>query len=237
MRSIISDVVSISRLPSVTIDLMYKSVSPVDPFYSTITNNFYNEATARHRKLFFVGQLTHGVALCPLPHQAEAYVGMIEASGRRNVKKADRLGYRFEKINYNKYLADIQDIRQSTDVRQGQLSKDFLNAEVVPCRNPVPSTSTHDYPYFGVLQEGRLVAYAGMLVAGELGMIEHIYGHAALQGDGVVPLLLVGMAEYLQKHYPVVKYYGYGSYFGASETLRRFKRKFMFQPYRVHWKL
>ena len=68
-------------------------------------------------------------------------------------------------------------------------------------------------------------------------MIEHIYGHAAYQSDGIVPLLLVGMGEYVRAHYPTVMYYGYGSYFGASETLRRFKRKFCFQPYRVKWLL
>ena len=225
------------NLPKVRVDLMCSSVADLDPFYDKVTRDFCREARARHKKLFFVGRLTYGVALCPLSMHNAAYLERIEASGRRNVKKAKRLGYQFQKIEYNGYLADIREIRQSTDVRQGKVDADFLAGEVVPCRNPEPRTSTHDYPYFGVLKDGRLYSYAGVLVAGELAIIEHIYGHAERHADGVVPILLVGIAEHLAAHYPAVKYYGYGSYFGASETMRRFKRKFLFMPYRVKWVL
>jgi hypothetical protein len=68
-------------------------------------------------------------------------------------------------------------------------------------------------------------------------MIEHIYGHAAYQSDGVVPKMIVDTAGYLMECHPAVKYYGYGSYFGASATLRRFKKKFGFMPCRVKWLL
>ncbi len=214
---------------------MLRSVADADRFYSKVTQDFYRDSRARHRKFPFIGTLTFGVALCPLPKFKDGYLQSIESSGRRNVKKAQRLGYDFQKIDYNSHLGDIQAIRRSTDVRQGKVDADFLEGDVVPCRNPAPCTSTHDYPYFGVLKNGRLSAYAGVLIAGELAMIEHIYGHAENHADGVVPTLLVGIAEHLAAHYPSVKYYGYGSYFGASETMRRFKRKFMFMPHRVKW--
>ena len=223
------------NLPKVRVDLMCSSVADLDPFYDKVTRDFHRDARARHRKLPLIGTLTFGVALCPLSAVKGEYLKGIEASGRRNVKKAQRLGYDFRKIDYNAHLADIREIRQSTDVRQGRLDADFLKGEVVPCRNPEPRTSTHDYPYFGVLKDGHLYAYAGVLIAGELAMIEHIYGHAAHHADGVVPALLVGIAEHLAVQYPSVRYYGYGSYFGASETMRRFKRKFLFMPYRVKW--
>jgi hypothetical protein len=223
------------RLPVESIALQHEAVSGRDPFYADITKAFYQDATARHRRLPLIGRLTHGVALCPL--DTRAYLACIEASGRRNVRKAERLGYQFAPIAYNAYLPDIAVIRRSTDTRQGKLPEGFLASEVVPCRNPDPLTGTHAYPYFGVLKDGRLYAYAGVLVAGELAMIEHIYGHAAHHADGVVPLLLAGMAEYIRLHFPAVRYYGYGSYFGASQTLRRFKRKFCFEPHRVKWTL
>jgi len=227
----------ILHLPTARIDLMCRTVADVDSFYEKVTRNFYCEARSRHRKLPFIGRLTFGVALCPLPPDRGAYVKQIQASGRRNARKAQRLGYECKRIEYNAYLHDIQAIRRSADVRQGKLDADFLEGDVVPCRNPEPRTTTHDYPYFGVLKDGHLYAYAGVLVAGELAMIEHIYGHAARHVDGVVPSLLVGIAEHLARHYPAVKYYGYGSYFGASETMRRFKRKFLFVPHRVKWSL
>jgi hypothetical protein len=33
-------------------------------------------------------------------------------------------------------------------------------------------------------------------------------------------------AEYVAENHPAVKYYCYGTYFGARETMKRFKRKF-----------
>jgi len=233
----ISDILQVFELPKREINLMFGSVSARDPFYADITHEFFEQARRRHRKFPLVGALTCGVALCDLVRPDAAYVRMIEPSARRNVKKAQRLGYSFQAIDYNAYLDDIKAIRQSADVRQGKLDADFLVGDVAPCRNPQPLTQTHAYPYFGVVKDGHLFAYAGVLVAGELAMIEHIYGHAAHHSDGVVPLLLAGIAKYLEKHYPSVKYYGYGSYFGASATMRRFKRKFQFMPHRVKWAL
>ena len=68
-------------------------------------------------------------------------------------------------------------------------------------------------------------------------MLEHVYGHADRQPDGVVPMLIVGIAEHLIRQRPMVKYFCYGTYFGASTTMRRFKRKFLFEPHRVDWQL
>jgi RimJ/RimL family protein N-acetyltransferase len=46
---------------------------------------------------------------------------------------------------------------------------------------------------------------------------------------------LVKIAEDLYASYPSVKYYAYGTYFGARAPMRKFKRKFQFFPYHVHW--
>lgn len=233
----IKDAGEIFRLPQIEIDLMLRETSGNQPFFAEVTREFFRESRRRHRKFMLIGNLTHGVALCRLPESFDEYFMMIEAAGRRNVKKANRLGYEFRRIEYNDHLKEIGEIRRSAPVRQGRLPDEFLSGEVSPCRNPVSNSSCHDYPYFGVLRDGRLAAYMGVLIAGELAIIEHIYGHADLQSDGVVPKLIVGGAEWLMENAPAVKWYGYGSYFGASESLRRFKRKFRFKPYRVQWKL
>ena len=75
------------------------------------------------------------------------------------------------------------------------------------------------------------------MVAGEIMSIDQIYGHADFHEDGVVPFLLVNMVKYAMEQYPEVKYVTYDMFFGSSETLRRFKRKFGFAPYRVEWTL
>ncbi len=237
IRQTFEDIRSIRNLPVVSIDLMLRETEGNDPFFARVTREFYRSSRRRHRKLPLMGVLTHGVALCELPVSFDAYFMLIEAAGRRNVKKANRNGYEFKRIDYNSFLEDIGEIRQSTDQRQGQLSEDFLKGDVSRCENPESNTSMHDYPYFGVVQDGKLYAYMGVLIAGELAIVEHIYGHAGYQNDGVVPKMIVDTAGYLMEHHPSVKWYGYGSYFGASESLRRFKRKFKFLPHRVKWAL
>jgi len=223
--------------PRVPVNLMYGCVQGKDAFYARVTSEFYREAMRRHSKFPLIRRLQFGVALCSLPAYFDEYFMMVEAAARRNFKKAERNGYRVQPINFNDYLNDIGAIRASAEVRQGAMPSDYLAGTVQACANPQPQTSTHDYPYFGVIKEGKLVAYAGVLIAGELAMVEHILGHAAYQADGVVPMLFIGIANHLLGHYPAVRYYGYGSYFGAGETMRRFKRKFCFTPHRVAWVL
>jgi len=236
-REVLKDVRELLSLPSLTIDLMCSATEKNDPFYGRVVREFYKTARKRHRKFPLIRALECGVAVCVLPRSFEDYFSAIEASARRNVRKAERLGYAFDRIDYNRFLDDITAIRRSATVRQGPLPDALLNERARPCANPPTRTNLHDYVYFGVLKEGWLVAYAGCLVSGEVFMIEHLYGHAAHQADGIVPMLIAGMARYIPEHYPRVKYYMYGTLFGAGETLRRFKTKFRFLPHRVKWVL
>ena len=231
------DLREIIRLPQATIDLMYGKTAQNHEFYRHLVEELYQRTRQRHRRLLVVRNWQYGVALRRLPGSFDDYFMCIEASARRNYKKAQRCGYRFEKIDYNAYLQDIREIRGSTDVRQGRLPMGFVAGEVKPCNNPDTLTNVHDYPYFGILRGEKLYAYGGCFICGELGMIEHMLGHAAYQSDGIVPMLIIDMAGYILENYPHVKYYGYDTYFGASATMRRFKKKFEFLPYRVKWVL
>ena len=232
---LLKDIAWLIRMPRVTVSLAGSQAAGNHPFYGQLVGDWYRAAARRHRKLPLVRALEYGVALCELPATSEAYLMMVEPAGRRNVKKARRLGYDVGPILFNDYLEDIREIRNSADVRQGRVDDDFR--EVSPCTDPASKSALHDYPYFGVTKGGCLRAYAGCFVAGELCMIEHILGHAAHQSDGVVPLLIAGIADTLLARYPNVKYYAYGTFFGGGETLRRFKKKFKFLPHRVTWRL
>ena len=234
---LLRDLKELWQLPEITVNLMCGAASDSDPFYERIVREFYKDTQRAHKKMPLIKAFKHGVALCELPQRTDEYFMAIEASARRNYKKAERNGYSFARINFNEYLADIGEIRRSAAVRQGAVPEAILSDEVKRCENPPAATNVHDYPYFGVLKDGRLHAYAGCLVAGEVGMIEHIYGHAESQSDGVVPMLIVGMANALLEEHERVRYYGYGSFYGAGATLRRFKKKFKFLPYRVRWVL
>lgn len=230
------DVREMLCLPNYGIDLMDDRTADNDPFYADLVRSFYSHAVSRHPKLPLIGRFTH-VAVCELPQSFDQYFRSIEAAARRNYKKAQRSGYRFATINYNDHLEAIRRIRRSTDYRQGKVCAKLLHGDVTPIANPRSLLPWHDYFYAGTLRDGQLDAYAGCFVAGEACMLERILGDARHHADGIVPMLIVSLVKHLREQYPQVKYFVYGTYFGAREPMRRFKRKFLFLPHRVHWKL
>ncbi len=227
----------VRALPSVTIDLMLTRTEDNHDFFRDVTLAFYRQAHSRHPKFPLISRVKYGLAVCRLAQHEKSYFDRLEPTGKRNIRKAIRLGYRFAPISYNHHLPDIDHIHQSTRVRQGRAMDEHLLRNAMPHANPASRNKYHDYPYFGVFRGDRLVAYAGCLVAGQLCSIEHIYGHAQFQQNGIVPLLLSSTADYLQAHYPHVSYYTYGTYYGATPSMQRFKRKFLFEPCRVNWRL
>jgi hypothetical protein len=230
------DVIDFIHLPKVDINLMLEKTADNDPFYAQAVRSFYKEASARHPKLLFVaGRYQYGYAVCRLPETFDAYFMKIDASARRNYKKASRLGYLFRRFNYNDHLDDIREIWLSISVRQGVVPKDMREGRVHPISDPPSKNNYQDYPYFGVFKDQKLVAYAACLVTGELCNVNDLYGHNGYLEDGVVPLALIDTVRHILQSHPLVKYYSYGTYFGASESMRRFKRKFHFLPHRVRW--
>ena len=176
-----------SRFPRVEVNLKYSEALHNHPFYRQLVLDFYSSTQRRHPRFPLVRQKTLGVPLLELPSSFNKYFMAIEAAGRRNVKKAKRLGYHSALINYNDHLAQIGEIRRSTDTRQGPMTKEFLHADIKPCTDPPSTTLTHGWPYFGVLRDDTLFAYAGCFVCGEICILEHIYGHSDYQSDGIVP--------------------------------------------------
>lgn len=237
LQGVADDLREIRDMPVLTINLMLKRTVENDPYYRDLTISWYEEATGRHPKFKIIPFLKWGVAVATLPRTHEDYFMYIEAAARRNFKKAKRAGYRFSPIESKDHLDDIREIRQSTDVRQGKVPDDMLYGEVKAPKDPKPRSHYHGYPYYGVFHEDKLVAYASCFVGGELCALEHILGHADYQSDGIVPMMLIGIAEDLYKNHPAVRYFMYGSYFGAAPKMRRFKKKFRFFPHRVYFKL
>ena len=208
-----------------------------DPHFRRITEDFYAEVCQRHPRLPLIRQYRFGVALYQFSED-KTYLQAVESSARRNYKKALRNGFSFAPIRFNDHLDAIWEIHRSTPVRQGEMPDEFINQRPEPRETVVSSSPWHDYPYFGVFdKDGRLVAYAGCLVAGELFMIQQIYGHYDYQSFGVVPMLIISMAAHSREHYPQTRYYNYGTFFGATETMQRFKKKFQFYPHLVDWTL
>jgi len=227
----------IFNLPKVSINLMLEKTQSNDPFYAAVVKKFYALANARHAKLFFAKQYEYGFALCRLPESFEDYFHALKKSARWNYRKATRLGYEVKRFDVNSRLEDIADIWRSTPVRQGKLPKVIREGRVVAVNDPPSRSPFHDYYYVGVFGHGKLLAYASCAIMGELCNLNDLYGHVEHEQDGLVPLLLIKIAEEIFTSYPSVKFYAYGTYFGARAPMRRFKRKFQFYPYRVSWVL
>lgn len=229
---------TIKNMPHIRINLMLEACEGNHPFYERITKEYFQIANARHPKLSLIKQREYGVSVFQYNDQPDCYIKAVESSARRNYKKAIRNGYMFRRINFNEHIEDVWDIRRSAKVRQGEMAESFLNSKPSEVEVPKSSSDTHDYPYFGIFNaDNKLVAYASGIVAGELMEVEHIYGHSDFQSDGVVPMLYISVAGYVMENFPMVKYYCYGTFFGASPSLQRFKKKFKFLPHRVSWVL
>ena len=181
--------------------------------------------------------MVHGVAAHKLEEDFDAYFKVLDGQARRNYRKALKKGFTAQRIKYNDYLDDVREILCSTDTRQGKMPEDVLKGKVKRNTNPPTESAYHDYPFYGVLKEGKVYAYAGCFVAGEVCMLETIYGHADFLNEGIVPLLIIFIAEDIYKHYPHVKYYAYGKFFGAGDSMRRFLRRFRFDPLQINWEL
>jgi hypothetical protein len=231
------DLINLFRLPKVTIYLMHDKTRDNDPFYARLVEHFYEEARAPHSKLPFARQYQLGFAVNPLPENFEAYFMQLDSSARNNFRKALRKGYEVRRIRYNDHLEEIRRIWMSCTVRQGILPRHIREGNVRPIEDPPSQSRFHDYVYLGVFHHNQLVAYSGCLIAGELCSITDLFGHAEHLEYGVVPLLFIENARQIFDSHPNVRYYAYGTYFGAAETLRRFKRKFHFFPHRVTWSL
>src|SRR5690348_5168421 len=127
------DFIDVFRLPHVTINLMLDKTVGNDPFYRDLVLRTYKEANQRHPKWLLAKKFQYGFALCELPKTFDEYFMKIEASARRNYKKALRLGYRMERIDFNRHLEDVRQIWLSTPVRQQRLlPADIREGQVHP---------------------------------------------------------------------------------------------------------
>jgi len=235
ITTLLTNVRDALKSPQLDINLFRDAAKENNPFFFETVSDFYHSAIKRHPKFPLIRNLQYGMALFPLPETHDDYLKMLASSARRNIKKAKRQGYEFKRINYNDYLDDISAIHGSTAVRQGAMDPEFLTQKLKPIHNPESLDECHDYPYFGVIKDGTVVAYAGCLVAGEMLLLATIFGHDKYKSDGIVPFLIASIAEYKYNNYPHVKYYVYDKYYGASDSLRSFKRKFRFEPHTVNW--
>ena len=238
MLKLVGQIKTLRSLPKLSVDLRYSETAENEDFFRRYALGFYKQTQRRHPKFPVVKAMTYGAAIKVLEGDFETYYMSLDGAARRNHKKALRKGYVARRIDFNTHLDDVRAILASAAVRQGrEMPERLRKGEISENTNPASNNDIHDYPFYGTLLDDRLVAYTGCFVCGEICMIETIYGHADFQSDGVVPMAIIEGARHVMENYPGVKYYMYGTTYGASDSLRRFKKKFRFMPTKVKWVL
>jgi len=137
-------------------------------------------------------------------------------------RKALRFGYVFSEINRNGYLEDINKINLSAPYRQGKRMEESY----------VDPVKEYDCLCYGVLMDGKLVAYGEINQSNEIAVINKILGHFDYLKDGIMYLLLVGTIKRLWHNH---KWIMYDSMIFNSVGMKLFKKRFNFENWRVKW--
>lgn len=191
--------------------------------------------SSRHPKLPLVRRKSFGASLRQIPEDKE---GLMEGSQftlmRRKVRKAQKMGYMFRKIDPSTYFDDIMRINLSSSIRQGStMTDDYVDPEIVKLELTKPGD------WFGIFSaDDRIEAYAHVPIFGDTFVYWKILGNASLLDDGIVYLLVFEtLSEMVDraKRQGFPRWAMYDMYIGGPDGLREFKRRTGFHPHRVKW--
>lgn len=182
-------------------------------------------------------QLVRGYEVCSvLPNPGTKLAWRAgHRTARKRADRAERLGYRSDRIRREEHEDAIFAINTSLDERQGRPMSggyrerpNFLPLPDYPC-------DRHAIRTYGVLDvRGVLVAYLWLYRSGELALVSSILGHGEHLANDVMYLLFQGV---------VVAQSGLGGYFvynradSGTDGLRYFKAKLGFEAMEVEWAL
>lgn len=176
-------------------------------------------------------------AMLRIPQSQANYLERIGDKARNMIRKAQRQGYVYSKVDPNDYLDDVLEIRTSDPVRQGKPIPDYYKVRPTQMIDEpfCNGCNLHGEDFYGVFKDGKLVAYTTIFFYGELGQVNHILGHVDHLQDGVMNLLISEMVREVIAHRPWVRAINY-LYPHASKTntgIGLFKRSIGFLPERL----
>jgi hypothetical protein len=209
-----------------------------DPACTELPDQLHAKFTAPHRRHTWHGAYQDGASILVLPDTFEAYwEGPAGYGTRRKVRKAQKEGYAFERIERDRYLDDIFAINTSMAERQGREMTAAYRQRPEPF-GPLPDHGCprHQIRTYGVLKDGHLVAYTWLYQVGEMCLFSTILGHGDHLNAGVMYLLV---AEALRDVIAVAgtRYAMYNMHLSGTEGLRFFKEQMGFAPFWVNWQL
>jgi Acetyltransferase (GNAT) domain len=226
------DAPDFGSLPRLTINL--GAGDTPDPHCTFYVDELYPVYT-RHMGSQYPGysRLGTGTSVAVLPDTYEQWFQDVGKRRRRKVRLAQQQGYEFRRINRDDYLDDIYEVNTSLEERQGREMAPRYRRKVNPF-GPLPEHTCprHQLCTYGVLKDGKLVAYAWIYQTGEMFLLSTLLGHGEHLNEGIMFLLIAGVIEDLIRT-AGSKYAVYERHWSGTEGLRFFKEQMGFKPYMV----
>jgi len=222
---LLTEALELYRLPRVAIEMSGDEPCRV----------WYEICTRRHRRWRVIQNKAWGAALLQIPEHFDDFLrGPRRSQLRREMNRALRYGYTFDRVDPATRLDEIMDIHRSAQERQGRpMHPDYLDQEKV--RRFLERSAE----WSGVFDSaGHLRAYFGFRICGCVATCERVLGHADHLDSGIMYLLQAGVTRELSLTRVATggpDWLFYDMFSGASPGLRQFKRWTGFEPYRVSW--
>jgi hypothetical protein len=220
---------------SLALDVLRSPKITVRCFGDEGARDIFTYFNSRHPKLPLFKRKTFGAALREIPTNADQVMeGSNYSFMRRQVRKAQKSGFTFRRIDQIAHFDDIMRINLSSESRQGgRMTAEYVEATRVQQELARPGD------WFGIFSaNGSLEAYAHVPVFGDAFVFWKILGNAALLSEGIMYLLvfetMCEMAD-RRKRDGGPSWAMYDMYIGGADGLREFKRRTGFTPRRVAW--
>jgi hypothetical protein len=195
----------------------------------------YRSFTGPHARFRFLQNKRWGVALLKLPPTFPEYLaGKSRELLRRKRRRAQQAGLRFATIRPAEHLDEILAIHASLPQRQGRpLPAEYLD------RAAVGRYLRGAGELYGVFNdEGNLRAYAHVPMLGETFLLSRLLAHGDDLSAGTMYFLISEVVREMiarSDSSGVPRWGMYDTWWGASASLRFFKQRLGFQPYKVRW--
>lgn len=205
-----------------------------DPQCTRLAQNLFEKFTAPHPRLEGYGTYEPGASILVVRSYEEWWDNVGQYT-RRKVRRAGKRGYVFAEIERDDHLDDIYAINTSMEERQGRPMTESYQKRPGPFGAlPASTCPRHRIRAFGVLHEGRLVAYTWIHQVGEMCLFSTILGHGDHLNEGIMFLLVAESLRVLTDE-AGTRYAMYNMHYSGTEGLRFFKERMGFRPFRVRW--
>tara|TARA_B100001996_G_scaffold381801_1_gene372019 strand:+ start:1333 stop:2025 length:693 start_codon:yes stop_codon:yes gene_type:complete len=196
---------------------------------------FYKKFTSYHPKYKIIKLKKYGACFIDLKKYDSFEIYLENINGKNSAayyrRKSVKNNFIFAEIDRNDFIEDIYEINNSSQIRQNRKMDSSYTKKITQY------SDSQLFRYYGIIKNKKLVAYTEIGYHGDFISFNQIIGHKDYQNFGIIYHLIIEVIKDTIEKYVSVRWVYYDMYYGASKGLQDFKRKFLFKPYNVNWKI